>query len=285
MGQSTIVREIWIDNVLTDPTTVLASSSDGTYGVRLASDETVVVADGTAWTQLSTGVYSLSFTDSGAGDTYEYVMEIVYDGKTHHIDGTIVGSTDGSDNLYALMSRIQPYVHGGCPEPVIKQCLRAAAVKFFKRSGIWEEDLDAIVSVADQDEYTLSTSYAATIRRVRWVTVDDIETGIKKVSSDGGTLTLLSPPFESDLDIVVSVTFFPKATCAEYPSSLLDKYDGGIIDGCIMELKLQADKPWYDANGAVARMEGFNAAVAEAKAERSDNRGPRNQMMSIPDFV
>ena len=48
----------WYDNgVLVDPTSVKLSDSTGTYGVRNKATEAVVVADDTAMTNTSTGVY------------------------------------------------------------------------------------------------------------------------------------------------------------------------------------------------------------------------------------
>jgi len=84
-----VIRRSWkVDGVLTDPTTVKLSDPTGTYGVKRDDTDAVVVADGTAMTKVSTGVYEYSFTDI-VGIEYTAYVEIVYDGATHHFEHDI----------------------------------------------------------------------------------------------------------------------------------------------------------------------------------------------------
>jgi len=90
---STITRTFRLDGVLTDMTTVKLSSNDETYGVKRNDTGAVVVADNTAMTKLSTGVYTYTFTDPAADLTYTYTLEIVYGGETYWVTDTLTGPT------------------------------------------------------------------------------------------------------------------------------------------------------------------------------------------------
>lgn len=83
MSQTIIRFEFKVDGALTDVTSVVLSDPTGAFGVRRTDTNAVVVADGTALTKESTGVYSYTFTDPVAGLTYNYWLEYVYDGATY----------------------------------------------------------------------------------------------------------------------------------------------------------------------------------------------------------
>jgi hypothetical protein len=78
-----------IDDVPTDPTSIVLSDPTGTYGVKRNDTDAVVVADGTAMTKIATGVYEHTFTAPAAGLTYTYYNEWVYGGETHHHEGSL----------------------------------------------------------------------------------------------------------------------------------------------------------------------------------------------------
>lgn len=101
---TTVYKTIKVDDVLTDPTTVKLSDSTATFGVKRNDTDAVVVADGTAMTNVSTGVYSYTFTDPADDLTYTYAVEIVYDGETYHIEDTVTGPTSDTASSYALTS-------------------------------------------------------------------------------------------------------------------------------------------------------------------------------------
>ena len=83
MATRVITHRFEVDDVLTDPTSVKLSDPTGTYGVKRDDTDAVVVADGTAMTNQSTGVYQYSFTEPAAGLEYTAYVEVVYDGATY----------------------------------------------------------------------------------------------------------------------------------------------------------------------------------------------------------
>jgi hypothetical protein len=81
-----LIRKTWsVENVLTNVTTAKLSDPTGTYGVKRNDTSAVVVADGTAMTNSSTGVYEYSFTDT-VGIAYTAYVEFVYSGATYHFE-------------------------------------------------------------------------------------------------------------------------------------------------------------------------------------------------------
>lgn len=102
--------------VLTNATTAVLSDATGTYGIKRNDTDAVVVADGAALVNTSTGVYTYSFTDPGAGLTYTYALEFVYAGITSRATGQLTGGTSvsedvdtdsGARNLYATVAAVK----------------------------------------------------------------------------------------------------------------------------------------------------------------------------------
>ncbi len=93
---SKIVKTFKVDGVKANMTSVKLSSYAETYGVKRNDTDAVVVADGTAMTNLSTGVYEYEFTDPANDLTYTYVLEYVYGGETYWIEDTLTGPTSYS---------------------------------------------------------------------------------------------------------------------------------------------------------------------------------------------
>jgi hypothetical protein len=84
-----LISQNWqVEGVFTNVTTAKLSDPTGTYGVKQTVSGDVVVADATAMTNSSTGVYEYSFTDA-VGIAYTAYVEIVYDGATYHFEHDI----------------------------------------------------------------------------------------------------------------------------------------------------------------------------------------------------
>ena len=90
---SKIVKTFKVDGVKTNMTSVKLSNYAATYGVKRNDTDAVVVNDGTAMTNLGTGVYEYEFTDPADDLTYSYSLEYVYGGETYWINDTLTGPT------------------------------------------------------------------------------------------------------------------------------------------------------------------------------------------------
>lgn len=84
---------ITVDGTLTDPDSVKLSNSGGTYGIKKRIAGTVLVADGTAMTQVSTGLYRYAYSGLAGYDStieYLYAIEVVRGNWTTHIDDQVL---------------------------------------------------------------------------------------------------------------------------------------------------------------------------------------------------
>jgi hypothetical protein len=88
---SIIQKSFKQNGVLIDPTSVILSDPTATYGVKRNDNDAVVVADGTAMTKVSTGIYRHEFDDPANDLTYTYYLEAVIEGETYHVEGTLTG--------------------------------------------------------------------------------------------------------------------------------------------------------------------------------------------------
>ena len=94
---SQIVRRTWkVEGVLTNATSAVLSDPTGTYGIKRDDTGATVVADGTAMTNPSTGVYEYTFT-AIVGVAYTAYVEVVYNGATYHLEHDIPAIAAGTE--------------------------------------------------------------------------------------------------------------------------------------------------------------------------------------------
>lgn len=133
---STIAKSFKIDDVLTNMTSVKLSDPTEAYGVRRTDTDAVVVADGTAMTNTSTGVYSYEFDDPADDLTYEYYLEVTYGGETYHIGGSFAGPTSAATRLTTLaLAKTYLGVSGSDDDATIGGFLDAVTDAFEKYTG------------------------------------------------------------------------------------------------------------------------------------------------------
>lgn len=83
------IRRTWkVGDTLTNVTSAKLSDETTTYGVKRNDTDATVVADDTAMTNPSTGVYEYTFAAT-AGIAYTAYVEIVYDGATYRLEHDI----------------------------------------------------------------------------------------------------------------------------------------------------------------------------------------------------
>lgn len=114
MGTRLISKTWRVDGVLTNVTTAKLSDPTGTYGVKRNDTDAVIVADATAMTKASTGVYEYSFTDA-EGIAYTAYVEIVYGGATYRFEVDLPArSTSGAMvcSYSSLLERVGHFLFG-----------------------------------------------------------------------------------------------------------------------------------------------------------------------------
>jgi hypothetical protein len=103
----TIQEKFTIDGVLTDVTSVLLSDPTAAYGVKrndkdIEDPDAIVVADATAMTKVSTGVYRYTFAEPAVGLAYTYWVEWVYAGQTYRDEHTVTGTSASAGRICTL---------------------------------------------------------------------------------------------------------------------------------------------------------------------------------------
>lgn len=288
----TITKSFKPNGVLTDPTgnSMKLSDPTGTFGVKRTDTDAVVVADDVSMTRLSTGIYTYTFDEPADSLTYEYWTEFVYAGETHRLEFSIVGGVSQSNNLYDLLPRIQTMVTGIINLVELKQKLRRVTMDFFRRTEIWVQDLDVITSVADQEDYSLTTSYSAFIHRVKEIVITNtndnkIPWRFKDVTVDGGTVTIVPAYTTAGDDIDVKVVLIPEEDCTQFPTHLLQRWGQGIVDGTIGYYAGRAATVSYDPVKAGYHLREFEDAISSAKGENFTLRGPGLVVAIAREFV
>jgi hypothetical protein len=83
MAKITIREQFTLNNVLTDVTSIVLSNAAGTIGIKRNDTGAAVVADGTPFVKISTGVYEYEFNEPEDGLLYTVYIEYVYNGDTY----------------------------------------------------------------------------------------------------------------------------------------------------------------------------------------------------------
>ncbi|GMW01456.1 MAG: hypothetical protein AMXMBFR84_25930 [Candidatus Hydrogenedentota bacterium] len=269
MANMTIRASFKIDGVLTNASAAALSNGSAAYGVKRRDTGEVVVDAGTAVTHDGTGLYSYEIEDVIPYVEYVYSFHFVYGGENYHVPWSKRAPNTG--NLYDVLPLILS--HAGADDAIVKQVLRRTARDFCVKTGIWQEDLDAIPTEEGEDEYELATDYDATILRVNQVTVDGLRVNYR-VNNEATLLTLCAEAGVDDLDIVPSVVFEPNVSCTVYPSWFITKYGDGLADGALADLLSMPGKPWSNPGEANKRLLGYREAMVKAKRQILTANGP-----------
>lgn len=261
MASTTIKFDLEIDGVATNPTSIVFRDAGGTYGVKRQDTDASVVAIDTALTNSSTGSYYYTFTDPAVNLTYDYAIQYVYDGETYTEAKTISGGVSASDNVYDLLPRIQPRLKG-CPDNFVKQNLRRAVRNFARDTWAIEEDI-TVTGVASQREYTLTSTYDASVLRVKDIKIDDVSVGFEM--NDGSNLIKLNGAPATGDSVVCTCAILPDEDATGIPQPILDEWGDGISAGALRLLHEMEGTSWFSPNNAQICKWEYVRATGEAK--------------------
>ncbi len=182
----------------------------------------------------------------------------------------------------------------GATDPVLQQELFAVMDDFFKKSNVWNEDIELSVPGMDPANtvYPLAPAAPALIDKLLWVFQKPTETSIGRGSavvaamSIPGELTLRTQP-SSDVEYIVTVALTvadptDRGGYVQFPAWVLAKYREAILDGLLGRMMSQPSKPYTNSQMAVFHMRKFNQAMASARVEWTRNNTYRAQAWSFP---
>ena len=89
------IRKTWnVDGTPANPTSIVLRDPTAAYGIKRDDTGAVIVAAGTALSQVATGVFEYTVPGVDAGTTYTAWIEIVYAGETYHFEITAIAGID-----------------------------------------------------------------------------------------------------------------------------------------------------------------------------------------------
>lgn len=182
----------------------------------------------------------------------------------------------------------------GATDGVLQQELFSVMDEFFKKSNVWNEDID--LAIPGQDPagtvYQLAPEAPALIDKLLWVFQKPDDTsigrgaGVAAAMSTPGELTLrLQPSSDVVYTVTVALTVadpLDRGGYVQFPAWVLAKYREAILDGLLGRMMTQASKPYTNSQMAIFHMRKFIQATASARVEWTRNNTYRAQAWSFP---
>lgn len=182
----------------------------------------------------------------------------------------------------------------GATDTVLQQELFNVMDDFFKKSNVWNEDIDINIPGVDPANtvYELTPTGPALIDKLLWVfeipPSDATARGapVAAYMSIPGQLTLRNQPSSNKAyRVTVALTVQDPTTRAGYvtfPAWVLAKYREPILDGLLGRMMSQPQKPWTNTQLSVFHMRKFVQACASARVEWTRNNVYRAQAWTFP---
>ena len=204
-----------------------------------------------------------------------------------------------STTLYeAFLPEVMPDLPG-CPEPMVINAIRNAAIEFCERSWAWRVDLDPIDAIANQAVYDLSPPNSSVVCHVIYVDfmgkqlfpatpdqLNDIWRGWRTVKNvqptyfflpDQRTIQLVAAPSAATVAAVnMTVALKPTRTSKGLETVVYEEYAEGIAHGAKARLNAQINKEWTDKELSVYHNSMFmeSYGMANLSAAKSFTRSP-----------
>lgn len=182
----------------------------------------------------------------------------------------------------------------GATDSVLQQELFSVMDEFFKKSNVWNEDIDVTIPGMDpaSTEYQLAPAAPALIDKLLWVFQKPTDTqigrgpGVAAAMQTPGVLTLRNQP-SSNVIYTVSVALTvadptDRNNYVQFPAWVLAKYRETILDGLLGRMMTQPSKPYTNSQMAIFHMRKFIQATASARVEWTRNNTYRAQAWAFP---
>lgn len=182
----------------------------------------------------------------------------------------------------------------GATDITLQQELFNVMDEFFKKSNVWNEDIDINIPGMDPANtiYELTPTGPALIDKLLWVFQIPADTsigrgpGIAAAMQTPGELTLRLQP-SSDVVYRVSVALTVQDPTLRngyvtFPAWVLAKYRECILDGLLGRMMSQPSKPYTNTQLSVFHMRKFIQQTASARVEWTRNNTYRAQAWSFP---
>ncbi len=204
MSTRTITFTLKVGGVLTNATSAVLSDPTGTFGVKRDDTDAAIVADGTAMTHSSTGVYSYTFTEPAAGLAYTSYVEWVYGGETYRVEKPLAALGTNYAGRYTTESAVEQYLgtlnldafgdvdDDGDRDPgAVQQAIISAEarVDYYRGGPFTIDDTTAVgAQLLELWSRKLAAVETARKRQGKWVDLDALEAAVIAEMQNGGAL-------------------------------------------------------------------------------------------------
>jgi hypothetical protein len=206
-----------------------------------------------------------------------------------------------SQPIDLLFPYIQPEL-SNCPNELIRDAIRQAAVELCSRSNVWTGVLDPMPLMANYPVIDLDSPSGAevnTILRVwmpsgplcpvdmdalinsrpDWLTAVGTPSGYLREGQNSLRLYPIPTGNDAGQPVYVRVSYRPKLKVKELPDFLISEWYDALIAGAKARLFLIPGNPWTNAQIAMEARARFNERIGDAKAD--ELRGSVRRSVSV----
>lgn len=199
----------------------------------------------------------------------------------------------------AKIDEFFPYVQPAitaCPNPLVRNAIREAAIEFCKKSQAWAVRLPRIAYVEGQSAYALTVPAEAQIVEILNIWGPSWELKGKSLNElsvllptwqtqKGAPMYFVSDNVDYTLEVfpmpdsgsaggqmLVRIAYAPTITAATLPDFLLNRYSDAIAYGAKARLMQTKDQPWSDPVMGMKFERMFGAECDDARNEQLHGR-------------
>ena len=181
-----------------------------------------------------------------------------------------------------------PYVQVNvpdCPKALIVEAIRQKVIEFCQKSLFVRQELDGFYTVADDNEYDLTSPVDTTIaqllmlkvnkRELEPKTQDDMEEIYQEWRDQSGepqyfflkntNTAILVPKPIGVYPVRILVALKPTQAAQGVDESIFEEYKDAIKHGALAYLMLMAEKTWSNPNMSAFYQSQFDAAITDSK--------------------
>lgn len=187
-----------------------------------------------------------------------------------------------------LLPDVLPTLIADPSDPVTERAIKRAVIEFCAGSWVWQHLMDPIDVVAGESFYDLEPPTGGDISAVMHVECN----GLPLVNKSLEWLNKEHPSWRLDREtpkwftqvtpdqlilakvpdatvaggLYVTLAVEPSQSSTSFPKWIWNQYIYALVDGALSTLMLMPDKPWTDLKNGSARLDNFNAAINNARA-------------------
>ena len=182
----------------------------------------------------------------------------------------------------------------GATDGVLQLELFNTMDEFFKKSNVWNEDIDTPIGGKDPANtiYYVTPSTASLIDKLLWVYEVPTSTSIGRgagigasMSTPGELVLQTQPSSAKTYRVTVALTVqdpTSRAGIVQFPAWVLAKYREAILNGLLGKMMSQPGKPYSNTQLSVFYMRKFISMTASARVEWTRNNTYRTQAWAFP---